>query len=146
MPKKTYSVELTEKERTQLERYVKQGTKSARSINRARILLLSDEEHRDEDIMEIVGICRQTMYSVRKRYQQHKGHHILDLLQEKPRPGQPVKVDSGMAAHVAMIAGSEAPAGAAPWTLPLIADRLIALKVVDSMCVESVRRAVKKTN
>ena len=145
MSKKTYHVELTEKERTQLERYVKQGKKSARSMNRARILLLSDEEHSDEDIMQILGICRQTIYSVRKRYHQNKGPNILDLLQEKPRPGQPVKVDSGIAAHVAMIACSEAPAGAARWTLQLIADRLIELNVVDSICVESVRKALKKT-
>jgi hypothetical protein len=49
-----------------------------------------------------------------------------------------------MAAHVAMIACSEAPTGAARWTLQLIADRLVELNVVDSICLESVRKALKK--
>jgi putative transposase len=146
MPRKIYHVELSAKERTQLERYVKHGKKSARAITRARILLLSDEAYRDEDIMDTLGISRQTIYNVRKKYHEQKGNNILDLLQEKPRSGQPVKVDSRMAAHVAMIACSEAPAGATRWTLQLIADRLVELKMIDSICVESVRKALKKTN
>jgi transposase len=108
--------------------------------------LLSDEAYRDEDIMDTLGISRQTIYNVRKKYHEQKGNNILDLLQEKPRSGQPVKVDSRMAAHVAMIACSEAPAGATRWTLQLIADRLVELKMIDSICVESVRKALKKTN
>jgi putative transposase len=146
MAKKIYHVQLTAQERMQLEMYVKQGKKSARAITRARILLLSDVEHSDDDIMETLGICRQTIYNVQKKYHEKKGKHILDLLQEKLRPGQPVKVDSRMAAHVAMIACSEAPTGAARWTLQLIADRLVELNVVDSICLESVRKALKKTN
>lgn len=146
MPRKMYHVELTAHERTQLERYVTHGKKSARAITRARILLLSDEAYRDEDIMDTLGISRQTIYHVRKKHHEQKGKNILDLLQEKPRSGQPVKVDSRIAAHVAMIACSEAPAGAARWTLQLIANRLVDLNVVDAICVESVRKALKKTN
>jgi len=108
--------------------------------------LLSDEAYRDEDIMDTLGISRQTIYHVRKKYHAHTGKHILDLLQEQPRPGQPVKVDTRMAAHVAMIACSEAPAGAAHWTLQLIADRLVELQVTDSIGVESMRKALKKTS
>jgi transposase len=109
-------------------------------------LLLSDAEHSDEDIMETLGICRQTSYNVQKKYHENKGNHILELLQEKLRPGQPVKVDRRMAAHVAMIACSEAPTGAARWTLQLIANRLVELNVVDSVGLERVRKALKKTN
>jgi len=146
MAKKIYHVQLTAQERTQLEIYVKQGKKSARAITRARIVLLSDAKHSDDDIMETLGIRRQPIYNVQKKYHETKGNHILDLLQEKLRLGQPVKVDSRMAAHVAMIACSEAPTGAARWTLQLIADRLVELNVVDSICLESVRKALKKTN
>jgi transposase len=146
MAKKIYHVQLTAQERTQLEMYVRHGKKSARAITRARILLLSDVEHSDEDIMETLGIGRQTIYNVQKKYHENQGNPILELLQEKLRPGQPVKVDSRMAAHVARIACSEAPTGAARWTLQLIANRLVELNVVDSVCLESVRKAFKKTN
>jgi len=86
------------------------------------------------------------VYQVRKQYHASTDKNILALLQEKPRPGQPIKVDSRVAAHVAMIACSEAPTGAAPMTLHLIADRLVELQVVDAICGESVRKALKKTN
>ena len=146
MSKKIYHVHLTAQHRTRLEMYVKQGKKSARAITRARILLLSDAKHSDEQIMDALGICRQTVYNVQKKYHAYTCTNILDLLREKPRPGQPVKVDSGIAAHIAMIACSDPPTGAARWTLQLIADRLVELNVVDSICVESVRKALKKTN
>lgn len=144
MPNKRYAVQLTPQEREQLERYVRQGKKSARAITRARVLLLADEQYSDEDIGATLGISRQTVYNMRKKYQKRQSKHILDLLPEKPRAGQPVKVDSRVASYVAMIACSEAPAGAARWTLQLIADRLVELTVVDTICVESVRKALKK--
>jgi len=52
MPKKLYHVQLTATEREQLETYVTQGKKSARAINRARILLLADEQHSDDEIVD----------------------------------------------------------------------------------------------
>ena len=66
----------------------------SRAINRARILLLADEQHSDEEIIDTLGISRQTVYNMRKKYSTYTGHNILALLQEHPRSGQPVKVDS----------------------------------------------------
>jgi hypothetical protein len=146
MPKKLYHVNLTQTEREQLETYVKHGKKPARSINRARILLLADAHHRDEDIVETLGICRHTVHKVRKRYADGYHQHILDLLTEKPRPGQPLKVDSRVESHIATIACSESPAGTTRWTLQMIADRLVELNIVDAISLESVRKALKKTN
>jgi transposase len=146
MPKKLYHVNLTQTEREQLETYVKQGKKPARSMNRARILLLTDANHSDEDIMETLGLCRQTVYKVRKRYGEGQHQHIFDLLTEKPRPGQPIKVDSRVASHIATIACSDSPTGTTRWTLQMIANRLVELNIVESICCESVRKALKKTN
>ena len=115
-------------------------------INRARILLLADEQHSDEEIIDLLGISRQTVYNMRKKSQQSQGCDIVTLLQEQPRPGQPIKVDTRVVAHVTMIACAEAPEGAARWTLQMMADRLVALQVVESICLESVRKALKKTN
>lgn len=145
MPKKLYPVHLRAKERAQLEGYVKHGQKSARAMNRARILLLADAQHSDEEIVETLGVSRQTVDKVRKTYSERKGSKIVELLQEKPRPGQPVKVDSRVVSHVSLIACSEVPEGAARWTLQMIADRLVELTVVEALWVESVRRALKKT-
>lgn len=145
MPQKCYHVHLSHQEREQLETFVQQGKRAARAINRARILLFADEGKRDADIAALLGISRTTVYMVRKKYHTRTSQNILDLLQEKPRSGQPIKVDTRVTSHVSLIACSEPPEGAATWTLQMIADKLVALQVVDSICKESVRKALKKT-
>ena len=66
MPPKRYYVHLRAPERQQLETFVKHGHKSARQINRARILLLADAQTRDEDIAATLGISLPTIYKMRK--------------------------------------------------------------------------------
>jgi hypothetical protein len=144
MPQKRYHVQLSARDRQQVESYVKHGKHSARALTRAHILLLADEQYSDEEIMAVLGVSRPTVATMRRKAQAHAGGNILAVLQDAPRPGQPVKLDSRVAAHVALIACSEAPTGAARWTLQLIADRLIELKLVERICLESVRQALKK--
>jgi transposase len=145
MPQKVYHVQLSSRDRRQLENYVTHGKRAARAVTRARILLLADEHYGDEEIMEVLRVSRPTVAKMRREYQEQKGRKVLELLPEAARPGQPVKVDSRLAAHVAGIACSEAPSGAARWTLELIADRLVALNLVETISRESVRQALKKT-
>jgi transposase len=144
MPQKVYHVQLSSRERCELDNYVTHGKRAARAVTRARILLLADEPYSDEEIMEVLGVSRPTVAKMRRKYQEQKGGKVLELLQEAARPGQPVRLDSRLAAHVALIACSEAPPGAARWTLELIADRLVELNLVEAICRESVRQALKK--
>ena len=146
MPQKVYHVQLNRRDRQQLENYVTHGQRAARAVTRARILLLADEYYGDEEIMEVLGVSRPTVAKMRRKYQEHKDGAVVELLQEAARPGQPVKVDSRLTAHVAGLACSEAPSGAARWTLELIADRLVELNLVDTISRESVRQALKKTS
>jgi hypothetical protein len=53
MPEKRQAVRLTTAERDVLEKFVAHGTKSARAINRARILLLLDEGRQEKDLTTI---------------------------------------------------------------------------------------------
>jgi len=68
------------------------------------------------------------------------------MLQNAPRPGRPIKVDSQVEAQIAMLAGSEPPEGAAKWTLRLIADRLGELAYIDSISHETVGLFDQKTD
>src|SRR5262245_3887423 len=146
MRKKQRAVTLTRAEREGLEKFVAQGKKSARAITRARILLLADEGRKGRELTELLVVSRGTVHNVRKKYQQRRHAHILDLLQEEPRSGRPIKLDSRVEAQVTMIACSEPPAGCGRWTLHLIADKLVKLAVTDAISHESVRRLLKKTN
>lgn len=146
MARKRLEVKLTQNDYEFLTTYVTRGQKNARYINRARTLLMAHEGKHDQEIAQVLGISRATVYNVRKRYHQQTHDHLLEVLQDKPRQGRPIVLDSKVEANVAMIACSEAPKGAARWTLHLIADKLVQLNVVESISHESVRSLLKKTN
>jgi putative transposase len=144
MARKRLSVKLPQDEYDFLTTYVAHGQKNARCINRARTLLLSHDGKDDQEIANILGISRATVYNVRKKYHQQQYDHIVEVLHDKPHHGRPIAFDHKVEANVAMIACSEAPKGAARWTLHLIADKLVQLHVVDSISHESVRNLLKK--
>jgi putative transposase len=146
MARKRLSVQLTPEEHEFLTTYVARGQKKARYINRARTLLLSHDGKDDQEIANILGISRATVYNIRKRYHHQQYDHSVEILSDKPRLGRPIAFDHKVEANVTMIACSQAPKGCARWTLHLIADKLVQLNVVDSISHESVRSLLKKTN
>lgn len=146
MPTKPRVVTLPKGERKALEDFVSHGKKSARAITRARILLLFDEGRKEQELTEILGVSRGTVYNVRKKYQQKDHASILDLLHDATRSGRPITLDSRVEAKVTMIACSTPPTGRGRWTLHLIADKVVELAVTESISHESVRRVLKKTN
>jgi len=145
MPPK-HDVHLRASERQQLEALVKQGHTSARQINRARILLVADAQIRDEDIAATLGVSHTTIWKVRKAYCQNTSKPLMDLLKYQLRRKQPLKVDKHVESYVAMITCSDPPEGRARWTLRMMADRMVQLQVVDSICAESVRKALSSTH
>jgi transposase len=143
MPKKMYHVKLDDQEYIRLSEYVQNGNKSARVINRARILLLSDEQMSDEEIADTLGIGTATVHRVREKYNKHG---MDKALHEKTRNGAPSKIDGRLEATLTMLACSQAPEGYSRWTLQLLADKLIELKAIDSISLPTVRTVLKKTN
>src|SRR5215212_3338341 len=146
MPTKQRVVTLTKGDRKALEDFVSHGTKSARAITRARMLLLFDEGRKEHELTELLGVSRGTVDNVRKKYQQKGQAPILDLLHDAPRSGRPITLDSRVEAKVTMIACSTPPTGRSRWTLQLIADKLVELAVTEAISHESGRRVLKKTD
>jgi len=142
MPAKKYHVELTSKERNELERMLRSGKHSARKITRARILLKADEGLSDEEIVEAVQTSRLTVERTRKRFVEEK----LEALHERPRPGRERLLNEKTEARLIAEACSKAPEGRERWTLQLLADRMVELKLVESCSGDTVQRALKKTN
>jgi transposase len=66
-------------------------------------------------------------------------------LTEQMRPGARRKLDGKQEAFLVATACSSAPEGRSRWTLQLLADKLVELKVVDSISRDTVRRTLKKT-
>ena len=129
MPAKRYMVTLTEKERTQLQALIHKGREHAFRRRRAQILLQVDvgpwgPGRTDTDTAEILTAALQPL--------------ALD------HPRRARRLDGTGEAELIKLACSPAPAGSSGWTLQLLADRLVALQVVDSIGRETVRVALKK--
>lgn len=139
---KIYIVDLTEEERTFLLKFIKSGKHSARKINRARILLLADEGKTDREIAEALHTNVPTVQRTRQRFVEGNLEYALN---ERPRPGGQKKLDGKAEAVLIALAHSAPLAGRKSWTMQLLADRLVELKVVDSISDETVRRELKKS-
>lgn len=141
MPKKKYLVSLTADERTQLEQLLRGGKAATRKVTRARILLKAAEGWPDQRIAEALSLGRATVERTRQRFVEEN----LAALDERPRPGNKPKLDSRAEARLVAEACSAAPEGRERWTLQLLADRVVQLKLADAYSYEAVRRVLKKT-
>jgi transposase len=112
-------------------------------IKRAQILLHSHAGKKPQEIASWLNTCLSTVYNVRQRY---LDEGFDGALHEKPRPGQPVKLDLRQEAAITVLACSDAPDGHARWTIRLLADWVVKAEIVDSIAPETVRRFLKKTN
>jgi transposase len=139
--KRLYSVSLKEEDRKELSQNLRRGKASARSLTRARILLLADEGIEDKEIAETLRVSKSTANRIRKRYCEGG----LDFAShEKARSGAPPKIDGKIEAQLTLLACSEPPDGRSKWTLRLLADKLVEMEVVDSISHMSVQRLLKK--
>ena len=139
---KKYLVDLTVEERDTLRQLLRRGSARVRRLTRARILLLADEDRTDEEIAHALQVGRSTVERTRRRFVEGG----LDrALKDRPRPGKARLLDGKQEAFLVALACSDPPEGRERWTMQLLADRLIELRVDDSITDETVRRLLKKT-
>jgi len=82
-------IKLKKKEIKYLNTFVSKGSKKARALTRARVLLLSNKGKKDAEIQESLAVGRSTIWRVKNNYL-NKG--IEYALTERDRPGQPVNI------------------------------------------------------
>lgn len=133
---------LTANEVVQLEQMLSKGRHQVRSLKRAQVLLSLHEGNKPAVIAEEAGVSVATVYNIANRYKQQG--KLEAALQEKPRPGQPSKFDKAAQAQLTALACSEAPQGHSRWTLRLLADRLVELRIIDTISHQAVGEQLKK--
>jgi transposase len=146
---KRYNVTLTGEERQQLSSLIATGKGAARKLAHARALLHADTAPggpawADERIAEAVAVGRATVERIRQRFVE-QGLEAALVRKKQGRPGRQRKLDGRAEARLIALACSAPPEGRKEWTMKLLADRLVELEVVGSVCDETVRRALKKT-
>lgn len=140
-------VELTPEQRAELSAICRQQSVAASKLRRARVLLLSDQNdpdgrRRDWEIAEIVGLSERQVIRIRRQFVSEG----VSALERKPRPPSDPKLDGAAEAQLVTLCCSAPPEGRERWTLQLLCDELGRLKVVESVCCETVRKCLKKTN
>ena len=145
MSQKQFLVKLSERERVRLQKIIRSGKHKTRKITRCRILLLADGPNgkTDEEISDALGVCLATIFNIRRRYSQEG---LERAISEGARSGQPPKFKGRAAAKITAIACSKPLKGQAKWSLRLLADRVVELKIVESISHQSVSNILKKTN
>ncbi len=138
-------IELTAEQRTELEQLIRTGDAPARTHTRARILLLSDrsqgQKRTDQEVAEAALCSKSTVINVRRRL---LTGGLQTALYDKGWPGPTPKFTGEVEAKLTMLACSQAPDGAARWTLRLLADKLIELGYVDAISHVTVGELRKK--
>ncbi len=141
MSEKKYRVHLAEEERQRLETLLKGGQAKVRKITRAHILLLADENLSDEQIAEALHVGLSTVRRARLHFVEGG---VEWALHERSRTGAARMLDGKAEAFVIALACSTPPEGRKRWTMQLLADRLVEIGLVESICDESVRRTLKR--
>ena len=143
---KKYIVRLTCEERSELINVVKKGKTQAYRIKHAHILLAVDVNglgYTDEKTAELYRCNLNTVTNVRQRFVEEGFEAAIDR-KKREEPARERILDGEKEARLIAIACGTPPAGRAKWTLQMLADKLVALVVVDSISDQTVRRTLKK--
>lgn len=144
-----FTVRLSPELREELEGICRRQSVGAARVRRARILLMSDENHpeggrHDREIAEVVGLSQRQVVRIRQQFVR-EGEPRLER-KRRSDAGVRRALDGEAEARLVTLACSAPPEGRDRWTLRLLCDELARLQVVESVCCETVRQCLKKTN
>jgi transposase len=143
MPKSLDPIQLQPDEVNYLNAFINTGRRSARAIKRAHVLLHLHAGKSTKQAGELAGVSQGTVYNLYARY---RAEGVEGALNEKPRSGQPPRLNLRQQAELTTLACSAAPAGHVRWTIRLLADKAVEIGIVEHIAPETVRQFLKKTN
>ena len=147
MPKR-YIVRLSAEEQQYLRDLVSIGKSAAYKIKHANILLNIDVNGAgwtDEQAASALSCHRNTVANLRQRLVEQGLEAALQRQPQQTPSRQPVCDGDSEAKLIALRCG-EPPVGYARWTLRLLADKVVEQEIVPTICHETVRQVLKKTN
>jgi transposase len=145
---KIYIVRLTDEERKELTEMVSKGKTVTYKIKHANILLKADENGpawTDEKIAEAFSAHGDTVASIRQRFVEQGLEAALGR-KKQAYPSRTAKFDGDAEAKLIAMSCSKPPDGRARWTLRLLANKVVELRIVESVSPETIRSVLKKTN
>jgi transposase len=144
-----YKITLTKAERKELTAMTRKGKSNAAKIIHARALLLCDAGEHGEawkvaDVAHALGVSSRTIEHIKQRFVEEG---IEAALGRKPssKPRE-VIFGSEFEAQLIKLACSQAPKGHTRWTIQLLTEKLVELKIVETVSTMTVHRTLKKAN
>lgn len=139
---KKYIVDLSSEELSYLESVTRKGKRKARTITRAKILIMTNEGYLDAAIASNLRVSISTVERTREKFVMGGLEYAI---KDSPHPRRCCKLDGKPEAFLIATACSTPPGGRNRWTMKLLADKLVSLGMVDSVSDETVRQTLKKT-
>ena len=146
---KQNEIKLSAAQIKELEKFCRTGVHSAKLIKRAQIILLLDTSKNSkavkfEEIAQRLNVSLTTITKVKAAF--ILSASVCAFLQRKKRDTPPVepKITGEIQARIIALACSEVPEGCARWTVRLIAEKSVELKLVKSLSHMSVHNLLKK--
>ncbi len=140
--RKRHVVRLTDDERAALEQQ-EAGPLARRQRYRAQILLRADAGDTDAEGDDELGVSIGTVANTRRRF---AAGGLDAALHDKPRPGAKPVLDGKAEALVVATACGPTPNGRATWSARMLANRLVELKVVESVSDDTIPRVLKEAS
>lgn len=140
-----YRINLSTAEREELKKKVSRGKGKAGDIQKAHVLLASDEaiERQSETaISQAYHLSVRSVERIRRQFCE-RGMAVFVPLPRKTRSDK--KIDGRVEAHILAVSCSEPPAGQSRWKLQSIADKIVELGVIEHLSHTSVGTVLKKT-
>ncbi len=145
-----YKVTLTKEERKELTAISTKGKRAARTILLSRALLLLDAGNHGpswivSNVAEAIGATTRTLEHLKKRFVE-EGLRAAIERKKRIKPPKEIRFGGEFEAHLLALACSDAPEGKKRWTVRLLAEKMIELKLVDSVSPMTVCNTLKKMN
>ena len=145
---KKYVVQLAAEERSRLESLVRTGKRAVHVIRHANLLLALDASQAgakmtDVEACRAFGVSVRSIEYLRRRLVEEGLDAALDR-RKQARPSVERIFDGEKEAKLIAIACGPKPQGRSRWTMELLADRAVVLKIVDACSARTVGRVLKK--
>jgi transposase len=146
---KKYVVRLSVDERDRLEEFIRKGKPAAHLVTRARIVLKADvsaagEGWSDSRIAEALDTGDATVERTRKLFVEEGLEAVLSR-KYNPRSARPRIFDGAAEARLIALTCGPAPEGFAKWSLRLLEEKVVELKIVEKASDNTIGRTLKKT-
>lgn len=145
-----YKITLTSEEREELTELSSNGKRAARTVILARALLLLDAGDYGPawtvcKVSEALGPTTRTLEKLKKRFVEEGFEAALER-KKRQKPPREIKFGGDFEARLIALACSEPPAGRSRWTIRLLAEKVVELKIAPSVSAMTVCKTLKKTN